>query len=156
MFTIQFIESSVSLQVQSTKSKLVKFRVFLHKFWEQRRSRPATDLPGMSQADRILSPLRSVVTYCRQKIIYGALCVCVRECVSFSLFRTPPCAFRKAAERLCERAFSYSGGGRFGKSGRIARRSLNRTPIAPAFSEGCAPLPGLSQKRGPLFAAPHE
>jgi hypothetical protein len=32
MFTVQIIESSASLQVQSTKSELVKFRVFLHEF----------------------------------------------------------------------------------------------------------------------------
>jgi hypothetical protein len=32
MYTMQFIESSLSLQVQTTKSLLVKFRVFLNKF----------------------------------------------------------------------------------------------------------------------------
>jgi len=32
MYKMQFIESPVSLQVQSTKSVLVKFCVFLHKF----------------------------------------------------------------------------------------------------------------------------
>jgi hypothetical protein len=38
-------------------AELFNFLLFLHEFWEQRRSRPATDLPGMSQADRILSLL---------------------------------------------------------------------------------------------------